>query len=129
MTNGANSELKFTLAGDAAPQMRVREKIWVGPKAKLVVDARGYTGGEKWIQLVKFVRDKYPNQYWQGWGFSRNGEPASWQGSDSVCDRFDADCIETLGDVAVVQVTDSAAQGRAAGIWAHIKRGLVIMVR
>lgn len=129
MTNGANSELKFTLAGDAAPQMRVREKIWVGPKAKLVVDARGYTGGEKWIQLVKFVRDKYPNQYWQGWGFSRNGVPASWQGSDSVCDRFDADCIETLGDVAVVQVTDSAAQGRAAGIWAHIKRGLVIMVR
>ena len=129
MTNGANSELKFTLAGDTAPQMRVREKIWVGPKAKLVVDARGYTGEERWIQLIKFVRDNYPNQYWQGWGFSRNGQPANWQGSDTTCDRFDADCVETLGDVEIVQVTDNAAQGRPAGIWAHIKRGMLLIVR
>lgn len=129
MTNGANSQLKFTLAGDTPPQMRVREKFWVGPKAKLVIDARGYTGGEKWIQLVKFARDNYPNQYWLGWGFSRNGQPPSWEGSELTCDRFDADSIETYGNYEVVQVTNNVSQRRAAGIWAHLKRGMLLIVR
>lgn len=129
MTNGANSVLKFTLAGDTPPQLRARGNVWVGPQAKLVVDARGYTGEGKWIQLVKFNRDAYPNQYYEGWGTSRNGKPDDWHDLPSVCDRFDADCIETIGNVKIVQVTDSAAQGRSAGIWAHITRGMTVIFR
>ena len=130
MTNGANSRLKFTLSGADAPQLTVREQLSIGPGAKLIVDARGYKGNSRWVQLVKFARGNYPNKYYQGWGFSRNGKPADWTVSDEVCDLFDENCIETFGSVEIFQIKDNPDNtGRAAGIWAHINRGFSVIVR
>jgi hypothetical protein len=130
MTNGANSSLKFTLSGADAPQLIVREQLTVGPGAKLIVDARGYKGKSRWVQLVKFARGNYPNPYYQGWGFFRNGKPSAWNVSDEVCDHFDENCIETFGDVEILQIKDNPDNtGRAAGIWARVKHGLSVIVK
>jgi len=113
-TNGARSHLKFKLSGTAPPTMLVRNQFSVSAGAKLTVDARGYAGAGRWIQLVKFLNDA------NRWGSFRGVAKG---------DRFDTDCITTLGNVRVVQVHDAATEGRAPGIWAHYTSGLAVIVR
>ena len=54
LTNNAvnASTLKVTLADGAVPTFKVDGKLTVCDGAKLVVDAEGFTGGEKWTKII-----------------------------------------------------------------------------